>query len=45
MFWFNEVFSNKELMPSQTPEMSVNGKQGKMVKVNDYTVQWVFPEP
>ena len=45
MFWFTEVFSNKELMPSQTPEMSVNGKQGKMVKVNDYTIQWVFPEP
>lgn len=45
IFWYEDIFQNKELMPSQTPEMSVNGKQGIVKKVDTYTVQWVFPEP
>ena len=44
IFWFEHIFQNKELMPSQSPEMSVNGKQGTVKKVDDITVQWVFPE-
>jgi peptide/nickel transport system substrate-binding protein len=44
LFWYEHIFQNKELMPSQTPEMSVNGKQGTVKKIDDITVQWVFPD-
>ena len=45
MFWWDEIYSNKEIVPVGTPEMTINGKPGKMVKVDDLTVEFQFPEP
>src|SRR5579863_5376588 len=45
MFWFNDINNNKDLMPTPIPEMTINGKPGKMEKVDDYTVNFVFPDP
>jgi peptide/nickel transport system substrate-binding protein len=45
VFWFEEMYGNKELTPTGTFEMSINGKPGTVKKVDDQTVQFVFPEP
>jgi peptide/nickel transport system substrate-binding protein len=45
MFWFQDLYSNKELTPTPAPEMSINGKPGTFEKVDDYTVSVKFPEP
>ncbi|MBV9356433.1 MAG: ABC transporter substrate-binding protein [Chloroflexi bacterium] len=44
MFWFEDLYSNKELTPTPIPEMSINGKPGVFEKVDDYTVAAKFPE-
>src|SRR5205814_8632383 len=45
VFWFEDLYSNKELTPTPAPEMSINGKPGKVEKVDDYTVAFKFAEP
>jgi peptide/nickel transport system substrate-binding protein len=45
MFWYEDMYSNKELTPTGTVEMSINGKPGTFEKVDDYTVAIKFPEP
>ena len=45
IFWFEDLYSNKELTPTPAPEFSINGKPGKFVKIDDLTVQAQFPEP
>ena len=45
MFWFDDIYSNKEIVPVGTAEMSINGKLGKMVKIDESTVEFQFPEP
>ncbi len=45
MFWFDDLYSNKELTPTPAPEFTINGKPGKFVKIDDLTVQAQFPEP
>ena len=45
MFWFQDLYSNKELTPTPAPEMSINGKPGSFEKADDYTVSVKFPEP
>ncbi len=45
MFWFEDIYSNTDLVPTPFVEMLVNGKQGVMKKVDDYTVAFEFPEP
>ena len=44
VFAFEDLYSNKELVPLQDVRTSINGKQGKLEKVDDYTVRWVFAE-
>ncbi|HLZ14741.1 MAG TPA: ABC transporter substrate-binding protein [Candidatus Saccharimonadales bacterium] len=43
MFWYTDVLSNKDLTPSPNPAWEVNGKLVTVKKVDDYTVQFVFP--
>lgn len=45
MFWFEDIYSNTDLVPTPFVEMLVNGKEGGMKKVDDYTVAFEFPEP
>ena len=45
MFWFEDLYSNKDLTPTPAPELSINGKPGKFEKIDDFTVAAKFPEP
>ena len=45
MFWYEDFYGNKDITPVGTAEMSINGKPGKFVKVDDLTVDAVFEEP
>ncbi len=44
MFWFEDIYSNPEIVPTPFPEMQINGKPGVMKKVDDFTVAFEFPE-
>jgi peptide/nickel transport system substrate-binding protein len=44
IFWYNDIYSNTELVPIPFFEFQINGKEGTMRKVDDYTVEFVFPE-
>jgi peptide/nickel transport system substrate-binding protein len=45
VFWFEDLYSNKDLVPTPIPDMSVNGKPGKVVKVDETTVRFEFEDP
>ena len=45
VFWFEDVYRNKDLIPTPSAAMAINGKQGVIEKVDTYTVRYKFPEP
>lgn len=45
VFWFEDLYSNKDIVPTPIADMSVNGKAGKVVKIDETTVQFVFEDP
>ncbi|MDR2588903.1 MAG: ABC transporter substrate-binding protein [Spirochaetales bacterium] len=45
MFWYNDIYMNKQIVPTPFFEFQVNGKNGIMKKVDDFTVAFEFPEP
>jgi peptide/nickel transport system substrate-binding protein len=45
MFWYEDIYQNKDLVPTPTPDLQVSGKPGAMRKRDDYTVVFEFPEP
>ena len=45
MFWYNDIYLNKNINPTPFFEFQINGKDGVMKKVDDYTVAFEFPEP
>jgi peptide/nickel transport system substrate-binding protein len=45
VFWFEDVYQNKDLVPTPSSTMMINGKAGKIEKVDASTVRYVFPEP
>jgi len=45
LFWYTDIYQNKELIPTPIPELSINGKPGRVVKRDDYTIAFEFPEP
>lgn len=45
LFWYQDIYSNKEIVPTPFFEFQINGKAGSMRKVDDYTVAFEFPEP
>ncbi len=45
VFWFEEIYLNKELTTSPTPEMAAGGKQGRVVKIDETTVAFEFDAP
>jgi peptide/nickel transport system substrate-binding protein len=45
VFWFEDIYSNKELVPTPLPVMTINGKPIAVRKVDASTVQFVAPDP
>jgi len=45
MFWFHDIYTLKDLVPVPAPELSINGKAGRMIKVDETTVAFEFDEP
>jgi peptide/nickel transport system substrate-binding protein len=45
VFWFEDVYRNKDLIPTPSPYFATNGKQGKLLKIDDSTVRYEFPDP
>ena len=45
VFWYRDVYGNKDIVSVPTPELSVDGKPETLEKVNDYTIASKFPAP
>jgi len=45
VFWFEEIYGNKDIVPTPIPDMTPEGKPGRIVKVDDYTVNFEFDVP
>jgi peptide/nickel transport system substrate-binding protein len=45
LFWYTDLYLNKALVPTPMPELTINGKPGRMIKRDDYTVVFEFPDP
>ena len=45
MFWYEDIYHNDELVPMKTPVMAINDQPGRMEKVDDSTIRFVFAEP
>lgn len=45
VFWFAEMYSNKDLVPVPVPELSIDGKVGRIEKVDETTVDFIFETP
>ncbi|PYM18455.1 MAG: twin-arginine translocation pathway signal [Candidatus Rokuibacteriota bacterium] len=44
VFWFEDVYRNKDLVPTPSATLAINGKQGVIEKADTYTVRYRFPE-
>ncbi len=45
VFWFEDLYGNKDIVPAPIPEMSAGGKPGRMVKLDETTIQFQFDSP
>ena len=45
VFWFQDMYGNKDISPAPAGEMSIAGKPGRVVKVDETTVSFEFDEP
>ena len=45
VFWYEDIYHNEELVPTKAPILSIDDKPGKMEKVDDNTIRFVFAEP
>jgi ABC-type dipeptide/oligopeptide/nickel transport system permease component/ABC-type transport system substrate-binding protein len=45
VYWYKWECLDKDIMASPPKYMKVRGRYGKVIKVNDYCVKFVFPEP
>lgn len=45
IFWYKEVILNKDLTPTFPTWLTVDGKPGKVEKIDDYTVVFKFDAP
>jgi peptide/nickel transport system substrate-binding protein len=45
VFWFEDLYSNKEIVSTPIADMQPQGKPGKIVKIDDTTVQFQFDVP
>ena len=42
VFWFEDLYSNKDIVSAPIADMSPGGKPGKVVKIDDTTVEFQF---
>ena len=45
MFWYEDIYHSEELVPTKSPVLSINDQPGRMEKVDDNTIRFVFAEP
>ena len=45
VFWYEEVYLNKDLVPVPHPDFMANGKSGSIRKADDLTVVFEFQDP
>ena len=45
VFWYEEVYLNKDLVPVPHPDFMANGRSGSIRKVDDLTVVFEFQDP
>jgi peptide/nickel transport system substrate-binding protein len=45
VFWFQDMYQDKNIAPAAAPDMSSNGKPGRLVKLDDTTVAVEFDDP
>ena len=45
VFWFEDLYSNEDIVPTPIADMAVNGKPGRVVKVDETTVRFEFDDP
>jgi peptide/nickel transport system substrate-binding protein len=45
LFWVEDMYQNKDLIPTPSPYFATNGRQGKLLKVDAYTVKYQFSDP
>jgi peptide/nickel transport system substrate-binding protein len=45
VFWYEEVYLNKDLLPVPNPDFMANGKSGVIRKIDDTTVIFEFQDP
>jgi peptide/nickel transport system substrate-binding protein len=45
VFWFEDLYNNKDIVPTPIADMAVNGKPGRVAKIDETTVQFQFDDP
>ncbi|MEO8714838.1 MAG: ABC transporter substrate-binding protein [Acetobacteraceae bacterium] len=45
VFWFEDLYQNKEIVPTPIADMQPQGKPGRLVKVDETTVRFEFDVP
>lgn len=45
VFWYEDIYLNEALVPVPQASFAINGKQGRIEKVDDTTVSFVFDDP
>lgn len=45
IFWYEDMYLNKDLVPTPSAYFAVNGKQGKIEKVDETTVRFRWEDP
>ncbi len=44
-FWYEDIYSNRDIVPTPIPDMSPQAKPGRLVKIDETTVQFQFDVP
>ena len=44
-FWYEDIYQNKDIVPTPIADMAAGGKQGRIVKIDETTVQFQFDSP
>ena len=45
VFWYEDIYQNEDLVPTPHSSFAINGKQGRIEKVDETTVSFVFEDP